>query len=74
MTLEILDENDFEQQLKEDQIVESDDDYDQKRRAIRNSKRRGSKAIVNARKSVKKAQTRVRQAQARLRKISRRLR
>tara|TARA_R100000365_G_C2671345_1_gene20434 strand:+ start:311 stop:532 length:222 start_codon:yes stop_codon:yes gene_type:complete len=64
-----LDDDSFSQEL-----VTTFDGNDFELRPIKNSRRKGSKAIANAKKRIKKARSRVKKAQTNLRKVSRRIR
>ena len=64
-----LDDDSFSQEL-----VTTFDGNDFELRPIKNSRRRGSKVIANAKRRVKRAQRNVKKAQTNLRKLSRRIR
>ena len=72
LQLELLDNNSFSQELEND--FQQDDNISFEARAIRNSKRRGSKAITRGKARVRRARANVRKAQTALRKLKRRIR
>ena len=73
LQLELLDNNSFSQELENDFQKDEILNFDQ-RRAIRNSRRRGSKAITRGKARVRRARANVRKAQTALRKLKRRIR
>ena len=73
LQLELLDNNSFSQELENDFQKDEILNFDQ-RGAIRNSRRRKSKAVTRGKARVRKAQARVRKAQTALRKLKRQIR
>jgi len=72
LQLELLDNNSFSQEL--DGTFQQDDNISFDQRAIRNSRRRGSKAITRGKARVRRARANVRKAQTALRKMRRGIR
>ena len=72
LQLELLDNNSFSQELEND--FQQDDNISFEASAIRNSRRKKSKAVTRGKARVRKARSRVKKAQTALRKLKRQIR
>jgi len=70
----VLENASFSQELNDTFQQPTELSFEAKRSPIRNSRRRGSKAITNAKKRIRKNQANLRKAKTALRSLKRRIR